>query len=236
MKMRALLLLLLCVCGLRASGQQQPDPAVQLYQRLHDKVMKVKDYTADVRVRIDVDYLHVPVLKGKLYFKSPGKLRLERQNGISILPRNSSNMSLNSLLPGGDPTVIMAGYDSIGKIRVKVLQVIPKESSEIVLTKIWVDEGRLLTLRTETTMRENGTVRMDLTYGKFANLGLPDYVIFHLDVKEFSLPQGVAMDYDDGSAARTQQQKGKRHKGTIRIQYDSYQVNTGLSDAVFQRR
>lgn len=211
--------------------------ASKLFYQMRDKVGLVKDYVADVRMKIDVAFMRVPLLTGKLYFKAPSKLRLERNGGISILPKKSYNLTLNNLIPAGNATVIDVGIDKIGDHPVRVLQVVPQDETDIVLTKIWVDEARLLVLRTETTTRDNGTVRMELEFGKYAHLSLPDHVIFKLDIKDYKLPKGVTMDYDDGTQEMmAQAKKMKMKKGTIEIRYLSYQVNKGLTDGIFEAK
>jgi outer membrane lipoprotein-sorting protein len=213
----------------------QSTPATDLFYKMRARLNAVHDYTADVKMNIDIAFLKIPTLKGKLYFKSPDKMKLERDGGISILPKKSISLTLNNLVPAGDATVIDAGTEIFKGKKVRVIKVVPdSDKTDIVLTKIWVDEDRLLALRTETTTRENGTVSMDLQFGKYAHLALPDQVVFYIDVKEFKVPKGVAMDYDGGEEEIVKKPTGtKPKKGTIRISYLSYQINTGLSDKIF---
>lgn len=222
--------LLLC---LLLGGKAFSQTATATFNKLRDKINTVHDYIADVRLRIDVSYLQVPQMAGTLYFKAPGKLRLERRGGLSILPKKNINLSLNSLLPTGPATIVDAGYDSVQGRRVHIIKVIPEGEADIVLAKLWVDEARLLALRTETTTRENGTVRTDLEWGRYTAQGLPDRVTMILDVKDFKLPKGATMDYDDGTQVAPKSSDGKSRKGKIQIDYRSYQINVGVSDAVF---
>lgn len=216
----------------------QADTATEMFNKLRSRLNAIKDYTADVRVKIDVSFMKVPPLAGKLYFKAPDKMKLERNGGISILPKKNMNMSLNSMLPAGSATVIDAGKDIINGRNVRVLKVIPQEDmSDIVLTKIWVDYERNLALRTETTTRDNGTVKMDLSFGNYIKQGLPDKITVHLDVKEFKLPKGVTMDYDSQQPVKAAPAaNGKNKKGKIEINYLNYQVNKGLSDSIFEEK
>lgn len=208
-----------------------------LFTKLRSKIDAVKDYVATVDMKIDVSFIKVPKLKGKLYFKAPDKMKLERNGGISILPKNSINMTVNNLLPASGATVIDAGADNIKGIPVRVLKVIPDTEGDIVLSKIWVDEKRLLALKTETTTRDNGTVKMELEFGKFERLALPDRVTFYLDVKDFKLPKGVTMDYETNQQpAPKPEEKGKMKKGKILINYLDYTVNKGIADNVFTEK
>lgn len=238
--MRNKILLLTTALLLSFAGKAQEADAEQLFYRLRDKVVSVKDYTAKVKMKIDISFMRVPPLNGTLYFKSPDKMRLERNGGISIMPKKSVNLTLNNLIPSGGATVIDAGTDEVDGRKVRVLKVVPNsDQTDIVLTKMWVDEERLLALKTETTTRDNGTVKMELEYGRYTDLALPDKVTFLLDVKEYKMPKGVTMDYDDGSSAtnvQKEQSKGKPRKGKIQIAYLDYKINTGLSDAIFAEK
>lgn len=220
-------------CSFRASAQNT-DPTA-LFNTIRQKLTLVNDYVADVRMKVDVSFMRVPLLTGKLYFKAPDKLKLERNGGISIMPKKSISMTLGNLIPAGNATVIDAGNDVIDGRKVKIIQVVPQGETDIVLTKVWVDVARGLALRTETTTRENGTVRMDLEFDKYASLALPDRVVFVLDIKDYKLPKGVTMDYDDGTQSMVAQAK-KLHmkKGRIEIRYLKYEVNKGFSDAIFK--
>lgn len=213
---------------------QTPADATQLFYALRTRMTSVKDYVADVRMKIDVAFMRVPLLAGKLYFKAPGKLKLERNGGISVLPRKSVSLSVDQMMPTGGVTVIDAGREQIGTINTRIIKVIPEGESDIVLTKVWVDEVRMLALRTETTTRDQGTVRMELDYGKYVTQALPDKVVFVMDMKEYKLPKGVTMDYDEGTQPAKSPAGSLPKKGRIEIRYLSYTVNTGLSDAIFK--
>jgi len=229
-------LLLLCMLVFATDGSfAQSASAQQLFYKMRTKLESVKDYVADVKMKINISFMRVPTLYGKLYFKSPDKMKLERNGGISILPKKSISLTLNNLVPAGDATVIDAGRETINGRKLRVIKVVPEsDKTDIVLTKIWVDEERQLAMRTETTTRDNGTISMDLAFGKYANLALPDHVTFYVDVKEFKVPKGVTMDYDAGEEPIVKKAgKGKPKKGTIRIDYLNYEINKGLSDDIF---
>ena len=226
---------ILCMLSLGTSAQQFT--AEELFHKVRGKLDVVKDYVADVKMKIDVSYMRVPVLRGKLFFKAPDKLKLERHGGISILPKKSISLTANSLIPSGAATVIDAGYDTIQNRRTHVIKVVPDDDrNDIVLTRVWVDEDRLLALRTETTTRDNGTVKMELEFGKYSELSLPDKVTFYLDVKDYKLPKGVTMDYDHGNNMPKAPTDGKPKKGKIQITYLGYKVNTGLPDSIFTEK
>jgi len=217
------------------TGAARATDADKLFEALRQKILSVKDYTADVKMKINVRYMRIPQLKGTMYFKSPDKLRLERHGGLSILPKRNINLTLRNLVPEGKVTVIDAGTAIIGGKNTRMLKVIPEDDkSDIVLAKIWIDEKNLVALKTETTSRTDGTVTMELEYGAYTNYGLPDKVLLTLDVKDFKMPKGVTMDYA-GSSEDKPARDVKDKKGTIHITYLTYKINTGLTDQVFAK-
>ena len=110
--------------------------------------------------------------------------------------------------------------------QLRVIKVVPEnDQTDIVLTKIWVDEERLLALRTETTTRENGTISMDLSFGKYVQYALPDHVVFYVNVKEFKVPKGVTMDYDAGDEEIIYK-KGKNREIKNILVLNHYILNT----------
>lgn len=227
--------LIVLFSGMYWPANAQSDSAAVLFEKLRGRLDIIKDYVADVRVKIDISFMKVPPLYGKLYFKAPDKMKLERNGGISILPGKNVNLTLNSMFPVGEATVIDAGSDVIDGKPVKVIKVLPQEDDgQIILTKIWVDTARNLALRTETTTRDNGTMKMDLAFGRYIKQGLPDKVTVYLDVKEFKLPKGVTMDYDISSQMQPAAPNDKKtKKGKIEISYLKYDVNKGLPDKIF---
>ncbi|GAA4467565.1 hypothetical protein GCM10023093_23710 [Nemorincola caseinilytica] len=212
--------------------------AGQLYYALRTKVLQVKDYTADVRLKIDIDYMKIPDLSGKLYYKAPDKMKMVRKDGISILPKKNINLTLSSLIPAGNVTVIDVGTATLKGRKLRILKVIPEEDNTgIVLSKIWVDEAAMLAYRTETTTKDEGTVTLDLEYGKYVKHSLPDKIAITMDVKEYKLPKGVTMDYSEIPKTEDLKEKmkdNKNKKGVIEIAYLNYVVNKGISDAVFK--
>ncbi len=212
--------------------------ASELFYTLRTKVLSVKDFTADVKMKIDINNMRIPLLKGTLYFKSPDKMRMERNGGLSILPKKNINLTLGNLIPTGNVMVIDVGYDTLAGKRVHIIKAVPEdELSNIVLTKIWIDETNLLAMRTETTTRNDGTVKMNLEFANYIKYALPDKVTIFLDVKDFKLPKGVTVDYNVNATPDTNAKTGKQklQKGTIQISYLKYAINTGLGDELFAK-
>ena len=120
-------------------------------------------------------------------------------------------------------------------VSVKVVKLLPQdENGEVVLSKLYIDEARLLILRAKTTTRESGTNELEMQYGKFTDYALPDKIVFSFNTQDYKLPKGVTFDYDDGSQKKKDTAVTQNQRGKIEIAYSAYIINKGVSDEVFK--
>lgn len=213
------------------SGFAQDD-AMRLLQKVKAKMDRVNDYAATGKMRTDVVFIKAPVSNIRVYYKKPNRFKINRDGGISLLPKGGVSVNLNALMLTNDFTALDAGKATVAGKEVRVVKLLPlQENSDVVLSTMYIDEQRLLVLKTNTTTRENGTYEMEMQFGNYADYGLPDKVTFSFNTKDYKLPKGITLEFDDGSK---QQQLPKNKKGRIEISYASYQVNKGVSDAMFK--
>lgn len=213
------------------SGFAQDD-AMRLLQKVKAKMDRVNDYAATGKMRTDVVFIKAPVSNIRVYYKKPNRFKINRDGGISLLPKGGISVNLNALMLTNDFTALDAGKAKVAGKEVRVVKLLPlQENSDVVLSTMYIDEQRLLVLKTNTTTRENGTYEMEMQFGNYADYGLPDKVTFSFNTKDYKLPKGITLEFDDGSK---QQQLPKNKKGRIEISYASYQVNKGVSDAMFK--
>lgn len=213
------------------SGFAQDD-AMRLLQKVKAKMDRVNDYAATGKMRTDVVFIKAPVSNIRVYYKKPNRFKINRDGGISLLPKGGVSVNLNALMLTNDFTALDAGKATIAGKELRVIKLLPlQENSDVVLSTMYIDEQRLLVLKTNTTTRENGTYEMEMQFGNYADYGLPDKVTFSFNTKDYKLPKGITLEFDDGSK---QQQLPKNKKGRIEISYASYQVNKGVSDAMFK--
>ena len=203
-----------------------------LVQKVRIKIEQVSSYEADGTMKTNVSFLKVPQAKVKIYFKKPDKLKIKNENGISLVPKTILGTGLSSLLKGNF-TALDAGSDLINNSKVKVVKLIPvDDNAEIVLSTIYIDETHLVILKAKITTKENGTYEIEMNYGKYIAYALPDKITCTFNIKDYKLPKGVTLDYDDGSKKRSDD-KLKDARGKVEIIYDSYSVNKVIPDSVF---
>ena len=129
---------------------------------------------------------------------------------------------------------LAAGESTIDGVKTKIVKLLPTdENSEIVLSTLYIDEANLLVRKAVTTTKENGTYEMGLTYGKYSNYGLPDKVVFSFNTKDYKLPKGITLEFDEGEKS-SDLDKLKNKKGKVEITYTSYTINKGVDDSVFK--
>lgn len=228
MKKTLFILLSSIFCQLSSPAQD----ATALVKKVKAKLDKVNDYVAEGKMKTDVAFIKAPVGKVKVFYKRPDKIKIKRDKGISILPRGGASFNITSVLASDDFTAISSGESTIGKEKVKLVKLLPNdENSDVVLTTLYIDEANFLIRKANTTTRENGTFEMEMNYGKYAQYGLPDKVIFAFNTKDYKIPKGLTLDFETGEAPK---RNIKNKKGKVEISYSSYIINKGISDAEFK--
>ncbi|MEO7531758.1 MAG: hypothetical protein ABIS69_10115 [Sediminibacterium sp.] len=231
--MRKLIVSLLLVINFSLVNHAQDMTA--LVNKVKVKLDQVNDYEADGKMKTDVAFIKAPIGRVKVFFKKPNRFRLKKDGGISLLPKGGVSVNMNSIFAISDFVALAAGEALVGGTKTKIVKLLPtNESSDIVLTTMYIDEGNLLVKKAVTTTKENGTYEVEMSYGQFSQYGLPDKVVFSFNTKDYKLPKGITLEFDDNEKQQTEVEKLKNRKGRVEITYTNYIINKGISDAVFK--
>ena len=215
------------------TGLNAQEPAA-LMQQIRNRLEKINDYEANAQLKTEISFLKVPDARVKIYYKKPNHIRILNENGISLVPKETMSISLYSLV-NSQYQALDGGTDIFQGTPVRIVKLLPTdENGELVLATLYIDAKRLLILKAKTTTRESGTNEVELSYGRFLSLGLPDQIIFSFNTQDFKLPKGVTFDYDEGGVKKPVPEAGKNQRGKIQITYWNYSLNKGLSDSVFK--
>jgi outer membrane lipoprotein-sorting protein len=206
-----------------------------LIMKVKAKLALVNDYEADGRMKTDVSFIKAPVGKVKVFFKKPNKFRLKKDGGISLLPRGGVSVNMNTVFTTNDFVALAAGEALVDGTKTKIVKLLPSnENSDIILTTMYIDEANLLVKKAVTTTRENGTYEIEMSYGQFIQYGLPDKVVFSFNTKDYKLPKGITLEFDDNEKPVSATDKLKNKKGRVEITYTNYIINKGVDDSVFK--
>ncbi len=223
--------LIIFFISIQSFGQQK-DPDIVL-NNLKDKFKKIHDYTADIRIKIDVDFIKAPESEAKIYFKQPDKIHFESEN-FALLPKEGINFSPMAFL-NGNYTAIFEKYDTVDGAKAAVIKVIPlNDKSNIILTTLWIDQTRDFILKTESTTKTNGTFSLELNYkGSPDSYPLPSLMVFSFNIERNKFSNGMPNNED--SAGEKPDEK-KSRTGKVYIYYSNYTVNKGVPDSIFNEK
>lgn len=229
--MKKILFVLLFLSHVFIVKAQTTDDVIK---KVKEKLDKVNDYEAKGKMKTNVIFIKAPIANVKVFYKKPNKLRISNESGISFIPKGSVNINLNNIF------INTSGFDMIdmgkeAKTNLRIIKLLPKdENAEVVLSTLYIDESQSLIKKAKTTTKENGTYELEMSYGKYADYGLADKVIFTFNTKDYKLPKGITFDYDDGTKKDGAAEKLKNKKGKVEIDYSAYIINKGVPDSVFK--
>ncbi len=224
--MKILLPLFLILFSLTSTGQE----ANELLNKVITKLNSVTDYSAQATIKADIPMIKILPSEAKIYFKQKDKFKVESK-GISILPKQGFS-EITTFLSDKKGYVAVAGEKStINDIRTQLITIIPnEESSDMILSKLWIDPKRNVIIKAQITTKSNGTITSTYFYGEEVKYGLPNQMVIEIDVKKFKLPKSVAADINKTKSTAP---KKVKEKGKITISLSNYKVNQGLSDSFF---
>lgn len=206
-----------------------------LLKKVKAKLDKVTDYEAAGKMKLDVSFINAPESKVTIYFKKPNQFKVKKTDGISILPKGGVSINMATLLPGTAYQTVPGGSAVVDGVNTTVIKVIPTdEKSEVVLSTLYIDEKEAVIRKAITTTKEAGTYEVQMSYGNYAEWGLPDKIVFSFNTKDYKLPKGITFEYEKGGDKKAEEKdKTKSKKGSMTITYESYKINKGIDDKVF---
>lgn len=212
----------------------QAQDVKELLHQVKAKYDQVNDYTATGKLKTNVLFIKAPVATVKIYYKKPNKLKIKNESGISFIPKGSVNVNMNNVLGLNNYEAIDGGTEKINGVECRVVKIFPLSDEEnITRATLYIDEKQKLAFKSVISTKENGTYELIMTYKKFASYGLPDKVELTFNTREYKLPKGVTIDYDNGTG-KGEADKAKNKKGRVQIDYSNYDINKGVPDSVFQ--
>lgn len=208
---------------------QNKDP-YKILDEVKSRFDRVKDYSVDVSVKLDINFIKVPDMKAKVYFKQPDKVKLESK-GFAMLPKQGVSFSPAALLKG-NYTAVFVKSEKIDGFDADVIKVIPdNDTTDIVLSTVWIDASKFLVRKVEITGKKMGTQQINLSYSGDMKFNLPSQIKFTFNLGDIQMPPDI-------SAPQQQDEHSRRNrgplKGTVIVTYQNYSVNQGIADSFFE--
>ncbi len=214
-----------------ASCFAQAKNPTKILDAVKQKFEKIHDYQVDVNIHVDVNFIKMPDRKAKIYFKQPDKVKFQ-SDGFALLPKQGFNFSPVQLLKG-DYNSIFVRTDKIDGKKLDVIKIIPNnDTSDVVLSTLWVDETDNVINKVETVGKKSGNISIDFKYGE--NKTLPSEVKFTFNFGDVAA-QPAEHEGQNNAPAMKPMGRGPI-KGTATLTYTNYKINQGIADSFFAEK
>jgi outer membrane lipoprotein-sorting protein len=224
--MRYLSVLIIICCISVSSLTAQQLTAEKILLNVKANFDAVKDYSAMLTAKVDMERLRVPEMKVKIYFKQPNKFKTESKN-TSFLPKNMFDLNPGDLLKKFDAS-LMGKEEADGKTLYKLRLVTkPEKGKQVRESFVWVDAAQWTITRLEAFPTEGRKIQLNVESttieGKYI-LPLRISATFDFDQNADSLSEKI---YSPNRMPK---------KGSVILQYSDYDVNKGISDEFFEQK
>lgn len=227
-----LLLFLLFMTNLVFTQSKDPD---KILENVVDNFSKVQDYSVDVNIKIDVEFIKVPETKAKIFFKQPDKIHLE-SDGFAMLPKNGMKFSPTALITK-EHTAIYEKDVVLNGVNTALIKVIPLgDQGDVILSTLWVDQVMNVIRKVESTTKTNGTFTIDFSYAEDLKYPLPSEIIFSFNVDKMNIPATISGETTPENPKKKKGRSDGVTKGKVIVKYNNYEVNKGISDSIFEKK
>ncbi len=222
--------LLLLLFALTPSVFAQEESANSILNNVYLKIQKANDYSANAHIKVDLPFLKMLPINAKVYFKKKDKFKVDSKS-IAILPRQNFDQLTKMLADPTTFTAMVQAKDVVQNIPVTIVSIIPlADTSDLILGRLWIDTHNHLVYKAQLTTKTNGTILTEYFYSTQSAFGLPDKIIFTVDIKKFKLPKSVTIDINNSKP----KEETKEKQGKIIVVMSDYLVNKGVSDDIFK--
>jgi hypothetical protein len=205
-----------------------------ILRSVYNKMQKAKDYTVQAKIKVDMPFIRILPVDVTIYFKQKDKFKVESKS-IAIVPRQGFDQVQKLLADTNSFTTMIQGRELIGNVQTSIINVIPlSDTNDLILAKLWIDLNQNVILKSQLTTRSSGTILTEYIYKTQIDFGLPDQMVFTVDVNKFKMPKNLSADMSKSEPEKNEKDKEKENKkGKIFVELTNYQVNKGIPDNVF---
>lgn len=196
-----------------------------LIKLVKNKLDNINIYQATGTMKTSIAYLKIPIAKVNIQYRKPNELTIKSNNGVTFVPKGVDAISLQKIF-SSDFTAIDGGTEKIKQKVLRVVRLLPtSQQSNIVLSTVYINPSDLVVEKSSTTTKDEGTYEMEMQYGKYIQLGLPDKVTFTFNAKDYKIPKGLTLDFDNASSKNQKIDKTMLNKGKAEIVFQQYTIN-----------
>ena len=190
----------------------------------------VQDYTVTLDITPDIERLNVPPMHVRMFFKQPDKFHFESDN-FALLPKEGLAFNPARLLTRFSVDDVNA--DSMdGRKEIKLLLRPKEERARAAKVVLYIDSSAWKPTRIVTSLFDGRTMTATFRYEEQSGHLMPSLLTV-----QFESPARDTTEQDSNidEASPIQRPRMPRN-GMITIRYSDYQINTGLSDDIFDKK
>lgn len=218
------IVLILCFWGISGHTNGNPDPK-KILEATKIRFSSIHDFTAEVEIEINVDFINIPNKQAKVFYKYPDKLKFKSKSFIMI-PRKGIGMMIFELLES-EYSSIYIGQETICGRKLAEIKVIPlADQSDISLATLFIDPDENLIYFIEAITRKSGFFTSEFEYGNQAPLPIMNRIQF--EVEKVGLPLKFL-----GNVKIEKSQMEEDAMGEVILRYRHYEVNRDLDQSLF---
>lgn len=190
-----------------------------ILDKLVTKLEKVKPYTVDLKINIDVEFLKIKERKAKLVFNSPDDIDISSDD-FMLMPKNGAQMEYLSIIKNRSAAIYEGTEkDSKGNTLTKIKIIPGKNKDGVILANMSIDAKNNRLIRMKAFTESNGSFVSEFEYGN--NLfDMPSKVNLEFDMKNFQIPAQFSGDI--GGSAQKNTNKKETTTGKVVIMYSGY--------------
>lgn len=199
-----------------AVSAQDAEP---ILEKLVLKLEKVKPYTVDLKINIDVEFLKIKERKAKLIYNGPDDIDVSSED-FMLMPKNGAQMEYLSIIKDRTAAIYEGTEkDNKGNILTKIKIIPGKNKDGVILANMLIDEKKNRIISMKAFTESNGSFISEFEYGN--NLyDMPSKVLLQFDMKNFQIPAQFSGDI--GGAAQKNTEKKETTTGKVTITYSNY--------------
>lgn len=205
-------------------SHSQTTSADNLLNQIKDKLNEVNDYSVNVEVGINMDFLKMPKSKAQLFFKKPDKFKFN-STGFAILPKAGVDFNPQKILEYDIATEII-GDTLIDDKKLIIVQITPKaDTLKFQSATLFIDDIDLLIKQIKISAFTGADITTKFKYDNSLEFALPSELNVNFDFNEM---------VEDDKPKKKRSKMPSNFKGEISIKYSDYKVNLGIDDSVFE--
>jgi len=207
---------LLCLASSAFAQDMDPD-----LLKVRKRLDSIQSFSADLQLDLDVDFIHMPTKKAKVFYARGKPLKFKGEDFLMI-PRRGLDFSLQEIFRY-PALMVDRTTDEQSRQGMRTLSVIPNDSkADLALATLTLDTRSRRILHSEMTTRQEGTYRMSYRYSD-ENSVLPAEIEVRFELDRLKIPLNF-MGKDTEIDRKVMKAEGKK-SGLIFLKLDNYEIN-----------